>query len=94
MGLLKGGWNAVDGLSLLSMGPAAFFTPDYLHADISSQEVSGAATFEGVTALLPLSRLGRAGSVADGIVYLREDLNGNVLPYGGQAQSEARFLKV
>ncbi len=28
-----------------------------------------------------------------GIVYSRVDLNGNVLPYGGQAQSEARFLQ-
>ena len=63
MGLLKGAWNTVDGLSRLSMGPLAFFTPDYLHADISSQEVSGAATFEGVAALAPLSRFARGGTV-------------------------------
>jgi RHS repeat-associated protein len=33
------------------------------------------------------------GTVPEGIVYSRIDLNGNILPYGGQAQSEVRFLQ-
>jgi hypothetical protein len=70
MGLLKGAWNTADGLSRLAGGPTAWLTPDYLHVDISSQEVSGAATFEGVAALIPASRLGRAAAVADDAVPL------------------------
>lgn len=40
-----------------------------------------------------LSGTGAAGGVPEGIVYSRIDLSGRVLPYGGQAQSEGRFLQ-
>ena len=34
-----------------------------------------------------------ASAVPEGVVYSRTDLNGKILPYGGQAKSEARFLE-
>jgi hypothetical protein len=33
------------------------------------------------------------GAVPEGVVYLRTDRTGGILPYGGQAKSEARFFE-
>jgi len=50
------------------------------------------AMFDRYEAIFAAPRLGD-GKVPEGIVYSRIDLNGDVLPYGGQTQNYERYLQ-